>query len=39
MEKVSKYFSQSEITNEKLDFIENKTGLNLSFYRSKTKKF
>ena len=38
MGKVTKYFSQSEITNEKLDFIENKTGLNLSIYRSKAKK-
>ena len=38
MGKVDKYFSQSEITKEKLDFIENKTGLNLSIYRSKAKK-
>ena len=38
MGKVSKYFSQSEITVEKLDLIENKTGLNLSIYRSKAKK-
>ena len=38
MGKVSKYFHQSEITKEKLDFIENKTGLNLSIYRSKAKK-
>ena len=38
MQKVDKYFSQSEITREKIDYIENKTGLNLSLYRSKAKK-
>ena len=38
MEKVDKYFHQSEITKEKIDFIESKTGLNLSIYRSKAKK-
>ena len=38
MEKVSKYFSQSEITQEKINFIESKTGLNLSIYRKKAKK-
>ena len=38
MQKVDKYFTQSEITKEKIDFIENKTGLNLSLYRSKVKK-
>ena len=38
MERVSKYFSQSEITQEKLNFIESKTGLNLSIYRKKAKK-
>ena len=38
MQKVYKYFSQSEITREKIDYIENKTGLNLSLYRSKAKK-
>ena len=30
---VSKYFDQSEITKEKIDFIENRTGLNLSKFR------
>jgi len=29
------YFSINKITNEKLDFFENKTGLNLSAFRSK----
>ena len=38
MQKVDKYFTQSEITREKIDFIENKTGLNLSLYRSKARK-
>lgn len=38
MQRVDKYFTQSEITKEKIDFIENKTGLNLSLYRSKAKK-
>ena len=38
MQRVDKYFTQSEITKEKIDFIENKTGLNLSLYRSKVKK-
>ena len=38
MGKVEKYFSQSEITKEKLDLIENRTGLNLSEYRNKAKK-
>ena len=38
IERVSKYFSQSEITHAKLNFIENKTGLNLSIYRKKAKK-
>ena len=39
MQRVDKYFTQSEITKEKIDFIENKTGLNLSLYRSKVKKW
>ena len=38
MGKVEKYFSQSEITKEKIDLIENRTGLNLSEYRNKLKK-
>ena len=38
MQRVEKYFSQSELTIEKVNFIENKTGLNLSIYRSKAKK-
>ena len=32
--RVSKYFAQSEITKEKIDFIENRTGLNLSKFRT-----
>ena len=32
--RVSKYFAKSEITKEKIDFIENRTGLNLSKFRT-----
>jgi len=36
MHKINKYFAQSNITKEKIDLIENKTGLNLSMYRNIT---
>ena len=36
MFRINKYFSQSNITKEKIDLIENKTGLNLSMYRNIT---
>jgi hypothetical protein len=35
--KIDKYFSQSKMTEEKLNFIENKTRLNLSKYWEKLK--
>ena len=37
MNKIKKYFTYSKITNEKLDHIEKKTGLNLSSYRSRVR--
>ena len=33
--RLDKYFSQSEITKDKLDMIEKRTGLNMTKYRSK----
>jgi len=36
MFRINKYFAQSNITKEKIDLIENKTGLNLSMYRNIT---
>ena len=38
LNKIKKYFKYNEITEEKLDFIEQKTKLNLSEYRKKIKK-
>ena len=32
-ERINKYFTQSEITKEKLDLLENKTHLNLDYFR------
>ena len=37
LNKIKKYFKYNEITEEKLDFIEQKTKLNLSEYRKKIK--
>ena len=37
MDKIKKYFTYNKITEEKIDFIEEKTGLNLSEYREKIK--
>ena len=36
--KIKKYFQLNKITFEKIDYIENKTGLNLKKYRNKLKK-
>ena len=36
MFRINKYFAQSNITKEKIDLIENKTGLNISMYRNIT---
>ena len=36
--KIEKYFTYNEITNMKLDYIENRTNLNLSEYRKRIKK-
>ena len=36
MDRIITYFSQNKITNEKIDYFENSTGLNLSMFRNKT---
>lgn len=33
MVRIQKYFNQSEITKDKIELIEKRTGLNLSTYR------
>ena len=37
MAKINRYFEIYKITREKIDFIEKKTGMNLSLYRKKIK--
>lgn len=38
MDRIKTYFSQNLITKEKIDLIENRTGLNLSIFRNLIKK-
>ena len=35
MDRIKTYFSQNDVTNEKIDYFENSTGLNLSIFRNR----
>ena len=35
MDRIKTYFSQNDVTNEKIDYFENSTGLNLSMFRNR----